>query len=78
MEYTPEEHIASLLSAARKMDWGQVVCNGGPPCFHLMEDGHFCGRAQSWPGHVHDTYAGDHKFVSLEALIEVAFREGLE
>ncbi len=42
-------------------DWVQVVLNGGPPCFHLMEDGRFCFRAARWVGHG----LGGHTFVSL-------------
>lgn len=55
--------------AANNMDWGQVVCNGGPPCFHLCEDQHFCGRAKSWDGHGEP---GFHNFVSLADLIVAA------
>lgn len=52
-------------SAAKNMDWQQVVLNGGPPCFHVEHDHGFCGRAQRWAGH--DV---SHKFVSLEDLIK--------
>lgn len=59
-------HCSALFDAAAQMDWVQVVLNGGPPCFHLYEDGRFCGRAKRWVGHDD----GDpHKFVSLEALL---------
>jgi len=37
-------------AASKNADWGQVICNGGPPCFHL-EGGRFCLRAERWPGH---------------------------
>lgn len=50
------------------MDWLQVVLNGGPPCFHLQEDGRFCGRAERWDGHGHKK-SDLHRFVSLEALL---------
>lgn len=53
------------------MDWQQVVLNGGPPCFHIAEDGRFCGRAKRWDGH--DSI---HAFVSLGMLIENAFAAG--
>jgi len=59
------------LAAAENMDWQQVVMNGGPPCFHLCEDGHFCGRAERWEGHK-VMYPGDeaiHEFVSFAALL---------
>ena len=55
-----------VLDAAKKMDWVQVVLNGGPPCFHLDTDGSFCGRAERWQGH--DEM---HGFVSLEDLLRV-------
>lgn len=53
-----------ILIAAEHMDWGQVVCNGGPPCFHICDGGLFCGRAQRWDGH-----EDLHKFVSLADLL---------
>ncbi len=56
-----------LMVAAQCMDWRQVVLNGGPPCFHLQEDGAFCGRAQRWMGHDKDCL--DHEFVSLADLL---------
>lgn len=53
------------------MDWQQVVLNGGPPCFHLCDDGRFCGRAAAWDGHedIHD-------FVSLHSLLTATFAAG--
>lgn len=57
--------LASQLHAAAKhMDWQQVVMNGGPPCFHLQEDGRFCGRAKRWAGHDYH-----HRFVSLADIL---------
>jgi len=49
-----------------QMDWGQVVLNGGPPCFAVLNDERpwFCGRADRWAGH-----DGDHKFVSLQDYV---------
>ena len=55
---------APYVAAAEAMDWPQVVLNGGPPCFHLCEDGRFCGRAQRWDGH-----QDLHTFVSLADLL---------
>lgn len=52
------------IKAAEIMDWQQVVLNGGPPCFHLEEDGRFCGRALRW--HEHPV---PHKFVSFSNLL---------
>lgn len=57
---------ASVIRAAEAMDWGQVVMNGGPACFHV-EGGRFCGRAQRWMGHDEDCRA--HVFVSLADLL---------
>lgn len=54
-----------LMEAARTFDWMQVVLNQAAPCFHLAEDGRFCGRAEPWVGH------GDlHEFVPLHALLQ--------
>lgn len=51
--------------AEPKLDWQQVVMNGGPACFALLDDeaGWYCGRAQRWEGH-----DCEHKYVSLEDL----------
>ena len=51
--------------AEPKLDWQQVVMNGGPACFALLDDeaGWYCGRAQRWEGHDYE-----HKYVSLEDL----------
>lgn len=65
-----EEHI----KAARNMDWMQVVLNGGPPCFHLEENGRFCGRAQRWHNKLSEELF--HGFVSLEAAILAAKERG--
>lgn len=66
----------SKITAAKNMDWQQVVMNGGPPCFHL-EDDCFCGRAQRWDGHQpwfqkskDRTLPPLHEFVSLADLLE--------
>lgn len=66
---------AKLLEAAKEPDWMQVVCNGGPPCFHV-EGGRFCFRAERWDGH-HINFKGDkriHKYVSLETLLRNIYR----
>jgi len=65
----------ALLHAAENADWGQVVLNGGPPCFHLCEDGTFCLRTDRWDGHVEDAYQGSHKFVSLRAMLAARERK---
>src|SRR5688500_16782533 len=49
-----------------QMDWGQVVLNGGPPCF-FVEGPQYCGRAESWPGHGNPAF---HDFVPLEYVTE--------
>lgn len=56
----------TVLRAAEQMDWQQVVLNGGPPCFHLGDDGRFCGRAKRWQGHGEKDF---HEFVSLVDLL---------
>lgn len=63
------EEFDRVIVAAKNMDWAQVVGNYryGPPCFHLCEDGYFCGRAKGWPGH--DDKNG-HIYLSLDALLE--------
>jgi hypothetical protein len=60
-----------LLQAAERADWGQVVANGGPPCFHLEGDGTFCLRAERWQGHTQRDRWPEHRFVSLRALLEL-------
>jgi hypothetical protein len=53
-----------LSEAARYADWGQVICNGGPPCFRL-EGVRFCLRTERWEGH-----STDHQFISLEEFLD--------
>lgn len=67
MTHTAEYSLGRLLLAAEQMDWQQVVLNGGPPCFHLYEDGGFCGRAKRWRGH-----NTEHDFISLSQLLTLA------
>lgn len=55
----------ALEEIAERMDWQQVVLNGGPPCFHV-EDGRFCGRAERWHGHGVKRH---HAYVSLKDLL---------
>jgi len=64
-------HKRATFNAAKNMDWEQVVCNGGPPCFH-MEGGRFCGRAERWDGHDEKYHGKDfhHDFISLETLLK--------
>jgi hypothetical protein len=58
------------IQAAENFDWEQVVLNGGPPCFHLEEDGRFCGRAERWDGHKpFKKWPALHEFVSLADLL---------
>jgi hypothetical protein len=58
-----------LLIAAQNADWGQVVANGGPPCFHFQRDQMtFCLRAERWAGHGLVTAVG-HAYVPLWQLI---------
>ena len=53
------------LAAASGADWGQVIANGGPPCFHL-ENGRFCLRAARWEGH---RKATAHGYLPLDMLL---------
>lgn len=62
--------LEQLIHAAQLMDWGQVVANGGPPCFHYQTDEQrFCGRAARWVGH--DAQAKDigHQYVPFSQLV---------
>ena len=68
-----DKELQQIIYAANNMDWGQVVLNGGPPCFHLEVDGYFCGRAKRWAGH---DAKGIHNFVSLVDLIKEATSGG--
>lgn len=63
------------VEEAPQMDWQQVILNGGPPCFALLDDeeGWYCGRAQRWDGH-----DGEHEFVSLDDLIKAGRIKALE
>lgn len=62
--------IFKIRAAAEKVDWQQIVLNGGPACFHMDPDrqGKFCLRAERWPGHKDEDVG--HKFVSLADLID--------
>lgn len=60
----------SVIVAAEHMDWMKVILNQGPPCFHVADDGRFCGRAERWDGHYSLRNSRRcHKFVSLADLI---------
>ena len=61
-----------LQAAAHDVDWGQVVRNGGPPCFHVEKDGRFCLRAARWEGHKPALQGLGHAFVSLADLLDQA------
>jgi hypothetical protein len=67
MRHDDAGEAKSLLSAAHNADWGQVVLNQGPPCFHLEND-RFCLRAERWPGHGKKP-TDVHAFVSFFGLI---------
>lgn len=58
--------LGVILGAAKGMDWPQVTLNHkyGVPCFHVGDDGFFCGRAKRWDGH-----GFDHDFISLADLL---------
>lgn len=59
----------NIRAAAVTMNWARTKYIGHAPCFHLCDDGSFCGLSQSWEGHHHMTYRADHPFVSLEDLL---------
>lgn len=64
-----EDHARRrFLRAAEMVDWQQVLLNGGPPCFYLLNDGdpRFCLAAERWMGH-----PAHHPFVSLALLLEI-------
>lgn len=46
----------ALKAACESPDWQQIILNGGPPCFHLEEEGSFCLRAQRWAGDWHGRF----------------------
>lgn len=62
-----------VLHAASVADWGQVVANGGPPCF-AIHDGEFCFRTPSWEGHRNDVH---HRFLTLGQLLETEESAGI-
>ena len=72
MERVEEEFAEKyLLEAAKCADWGQVLANGGPPCFHFEEDRRrFCLRAERWEGH-----GVMHKYSSLADLMANIFEQ---
>jgi len=70
-------HKPELIEAARHADWQQVVRNGGPPCFRVMDDGHFCFRAERWCGHGQDAQH-DHPFVTLAQALATAMEPSLQ
>lgn len=51
-------------AASKNADWGQVICNGGPPCFHL-DGSRFCLRAQRWEGHG----SADHPYTPMDQMM---------
>lgn len=61
--------LSAMRDASRFADWEQVVLNGGPPCFHMEDNGRFCLRAQRWQGH-----GQLHAFISLRALVDTVVR----
>jgi hypothetical protein len=64
--------LKDFIEAARFADWDQVVANGGPPCFHLQENGRFCLRTPSWQGHGIPVFHDEsvyHAYVSLIDLL---------
>jgi hypothetical protein len=64
--------IEKYIAASEKADWDQVVLNGGPPCFHLEGNGHFCLRAKRWDGHWNKRF---HPYVPLVDLLKLIAKE---
>lgn len=57
---------SNQVLAAERIDWQQIMLNGGNACFHL--DGQkFCLRAKRWLGHEPGSI---HDFVSLADLLK--------
>lgn len=72
-----EELAARYVNAAKRMDWQQVILNGGPPCFHIDDDGRFCARALRWAGHQeHGTgHLFEPLYVAVTQLVKAQARE---
>lgn len=71
------------LLAVEAMDWIQPALNESPPCFHISEDGRFCGRAERWDGHKKlKKFPALHAFVSFKRFIaqirDVGMVDGME
>jgi len=62
----------AIEKAVTDIDWGQVVANGGPPCF-FIENGCFCLRAERWEGHGGVLHA----YVSLADLLHIYIYDDL-
>lgn len=56
--------VEEIEAAIKSFDWLQPALHGGSPCFHICDDGRFCGRAERWPGHT-DKDPGSHAHVSM-------------
>lgn len=61
-----------VITAAECFDWAQPSA-AWAPCFHLEVDGHFCGRAPWWDGHVGGP---SHHYISLADLLRTHKRMG--
>jgi hypothetical protein len=71
---SPSPAVRELVEAAKRMDWMQVVLNGEAPCFHIGDDGRFCGRAKRWIGHEKGVKCG-HAFVAFAEAIAAVEQE---
>ena len=70
-----EKYKREILTAARHIDWQQVVFHQGAPCFQIEIHGEhprFCGRAERWGGH--DGSA--HNYISLATLLDMLTNGG--
>lgn len=65
MKIKDQKALRLLELACSDPDWQQVALNGGPPCFHLCDDGRFCFRAKRWEGH-----EDLHKYISFSSFVK--------
>ena len=70
------ERFDAFSKALTIIDWEQHRLHGGEPCFHLGDDGWFCGRAARWDGHF--VLGRDHAFVPLYEAVQTFSRLGAQ
>lgn len=75
MPSDPLDAVRALIEALDKADWQQVAFNGGPPCFHIKDDGAFCLCAKRWAGHDHYHPFVESPVPAARAAVELLERE---